>query len=375
MTDVGQDHGPSPRHPAGERLGVADIDDAVVPTPDHQGRDLHGGQFGLEVVIVRGTSQFTEDVFLDRLVGDRTLGEDVRDRPRQEGHLLHGEFDQCLEFLGVAGNQRIVALSQGLAERTFHIVNTGGTEQHQSFHFLRMTGGIQRGDGAAHRIAEQDGARHGQVVEHRGDVGHLIVEVVAAVEGFAALAVSWKVDEDEMVIVLEMAGHAHPVVLVGAEAVDHDQGALFARRVVLEGDDGEAVCLDAFFAQIRSCPLPGHRPVVELFLEVATAGEQEQEEGDQQALGMLNERVCWHEGIRVVFIWMGSARNSTKSPVRGQCRRSQVGHANVGHAKPLLPARSGRVAFTAPFRCLRPGAAAWDAGHRAVPSVPSVRWV
>ena len=82
-----------------------------------------------------------------------------------------------------------------------------------------------------------------QRVEDACDITGLIFQAVADVEGLAAVTMPRQIDRIDIEVVGQVAGQTGPVVLVGPEAMDHDDGVACAHFLVPEiGDVKVAHC-------------------------------------------------------------------------------------------------------------------------------------
>ena len=94
---------------------------------------------------------------------------------------------------------------------------------------------VERGDVPAHGVAGQVQAAHADGGGEIGDSLGLGADVVAGLLRLAAVAEAGQVEGDHMVALGQRPGEAQPVVLVGAEAVDQQQGRVLLRATFQVG--------------------------------------------------------------------------------------------------------------------------------------------
>lgn len=115
---------------------------------------------------------------------------------------------------------------------------------------------VERGDVPAHGVAGQVQAAHADGGGEIGDSLGLGADVVAGLLRLAAVAEAGQVEGDHMVALGQRPGEAQPVVLVGAEAVDQQQGRVLLRATFQVGDL-QVVDLHAVLAETGETALEG----------------------------------------------------------------------------------------------------------------------
>ena len=98
--------------------------------------------------------------------------------------------------------------------------------------------------------------------------------------------VPWKVGDDEVIIVVQISGEAHPCILVSSKTVKHDYGFFFIVPAIREVDDFAKAQVLRFDEQMRAIPF-----IRDGFFKKSLLA----------ATGNIEERDCREESNKIFF--------------------------------------------------------------------------
>src|SRR5690606_25805119 len=142
-----------------------------------------------------------------------------------------------------------------------------------------MGGGVEGSDGAAHGVAHHVETLHPKLLQYLVDVIYLILKTVTDVQGFTAVAMAWQIEGIDVELTLELFGQTGPVILVGAEAVNQNQGVTINRFFAAKIGNVQIANGDLRGLQAGAGALPASGASVDA---LAAAGDDQQGNGQQQ---------------------------------------------------------------------------------------------